>query len=168
MIHCVDCSCELPDARTNTKRCGPCKLALKRAAGREWYRANRDAVLVRARAAARANPERGRAAMKAWRERNPEKARAASLRHKRRQYGVENPSGEVKVGACHNGQCTYVGPLQLDHDHRTGRFRGWLCRRCNLALGALEDSGAVARGLADYADLHNEVGWPLDTGQSEG
>jgi hypothetical protein len=30
--------------------------------------------------------------------------------------------------------------LALDHDHRTGRFRGWLCLNCNHALGKIGDS----------------------------
>lgn len=30
--------------------------------------------------------------------------------------------------------------LNLDHDHKTGKFRGWLCTRCNLGIGLLDDS----------------------------
>ena len=28
----------------------------------------------------------------------------------------------------------------LDHDHKTGKFRGWLCNKCNSALGLLGDN----------------------------
>lgn len=30
--------------------------------------------------------------------------------------------------------------LALDHDHKTGAFRGWLCGRCNAGIGLLGDS----------------------------
>jgi hypothetical protein len=30
--------------------------------------------------------------------------------------------------------------LHLDHDHITGKFRGWLCNNCNLGIGKLGDS----------------------------
>ena len=39
--------------------------------------------------------------------------------------------------------------LCLDHDHETGAFRGWLCGRCNKALGLLGDNVAgLERGIA--------------------
>lgn len=39
--------------------------------------------------------------------------------------------------------CGYVprkGSLCLDHDHATGKFRGWLCIGCNSAIGRLGDT----------------------------
>ena len=29
---------------------------------------------------------------------------------------------------------------QCDHDHETGEFRGWLCKKCNTGMGALGDN----------------------------
>lgn len=60
------------------------------------------------------------------------------------------------TGMCHNRGCnadekTLNHRLHMDHDHRTGKFRGWLCRECNLAAGAVGDSVKVANGLADYS-----------------
>lgn len=36
--------------------------------------------------------------------------------------------------------------LHLDHDHNTGEFRGWLCRRCNTGLGFYEQFKSLAGG----------------------
>ena len=37
-----------------------------------------------------------------------------------------------------------------DHDHGGGRFRGWLCHRCNVGIGMLDDGvDGVLRAL-DY------------------
>jgi len=45
--------------------------------------------------------------------------------------------------------CEQAGPVQCDHDHGTGAFRGWLCRNCNTALGGLGDNREVLlRALA--------------------
>ena len=40
--------------------------------------------------------------------------------------------------------------LELDHCHRTGEFRGWLCGRCNLGIGMLQDSLEGALMAAVY------------------
>jgi hypothetical protein len=38
----------------------------------------------------------------------------------------------------------------FDHDHATGKFRGWLCSRCNTALGLLEDRSDWILLLVEY------------------
>lgn len=40
--------------------------------------------------------------------------------------------------------------LHLDHDHRTGKFRGWICQQCNHALGLLGDDLASIEKAAEY------------------
>lgn len=42
--------------------------------------------------------------------------------------------------------------LRIDHDHRTGKFRGLLCGPCNMALGNAKDSPNILREAADYIE----------------
>ena len=40
--------------------------------------------------------------------------------------------------------------LHLDHDHKTGEFRGWICRGCNHGIGVLGD---------DVSGLQNAIAY---------
>lgn len=40
--------------------------------------------------------------------------------------------------------------LFYDHNHKTGKFRGWLCMRCNFALGMVKDNTEILENLIDY------------------
>lgn len=40
--------------------------------------------------------------------------------------------------------------IHFDHDHTTGKFRGWLCGRCNVALGMVKDNSETLIALAEY------------------
>lgn len=48
--------------------------------------------------------------------------------------------------------CSTGKLLVFDHEHRTGRFRGWLCNGCNLALGLCKDDPDRLRLLAVYQE----------------
>jgi hypothetical protein len=45
---------------------------------------------------------------------------------------------------------TPEGPWHLDHDHVTNKFRGILCRLCNLGLGQFRDSPAHLQAAIEY------------------
>jgi hypothetical protein len=36
--------------------------------------------------------------------------------------------------------CGEVAKLHMDHDHTTGKYRGYLCIQCNMGIGQLGDS----------------------------
>lgn len=57
------------------------------------------------------------------------------------------------------GACSAVDPGAtdwcLDHDHKTGKVRGILCRSCNLALGHAKDDPAVLLLLIQYLEKYS-------------
>lgn len=42
--------------------------------------------------------------------------------------------------------------LCVDHDHETGRVRGLLCNRCNVALARFGDTIAGVRAALNYLE----------------
>lgn len=40
--------------------------------------------------------------------------------------------------------------IHYDHDHITGKFRGWLCARYNLTLGWVKDNSELLLNLSNY------------------
>lgn len=50
-----------------------------------------------------------------------------------------------KCAACHDAT-----KLVVDHCHTTGKIRGLLCRKCNTALGQLDDSKDKVVSLLEY------------------
>jgi hypothetical protein len=49
-------------------------------------------------------------------------------------------------------KATWTRKLTFDHDHLSGKLRGMLCSRCNIAIGSAEDDPEVLRALADYIE----------------
>ncbi len=98
--------------------------------------------------------EYGRLAQEAHARRDPEgvKARRAAYHRankdrakvlERTQRGVVGATAEVRSGVC--PVCLKARKrLLLDHEHDTGRIRGWLCSPCNTFLGRT-DAEALAR-----------------------
>lgn len=49
-----------------------------------------------------------------------------------------------------------LGPdTHIDHDHNTGKVRGYLCRGCNNGIGHLRDNPEICRAAAAYLE-HNK------------
>lgn len=53
------------------------------------------------------------------------------------------------------GKCQICGEfvgesLCIDHDHRTGKFRGLLCRACNFGIGQLKDDPTILDSASRY------------------
>src|SRR3990167_1145705 len=67
-------------------------------------------------------------------------------RLRRRQYNKDWWQGRIKeleeiAGRTRPEICEICGAkdtICFDHDHNTGKFRGWICKRCNTVLGKVE------------------------------
>lgn len=51
--------------------------------------------------------------------------------------------------------------MQLDHDHETGMFRGWLCHRCNTGIGSLGDSAEGLENALRYVRSGSNMATPI-------
>jgi hypothetical protein len=43
-----------------------------------------------------------------------------------------------------------------DHDHKTEQFRGWLCHKCNLGLGNLNDDPERCKRAMEYLNENRQ------------
>jgi recombination endonuclease VII len=85
-----------------------------------------------------------------WLKEHPEKRREYSRKNQRKRNGILNATGEEKHGPCEI--CGTYCKLSLDHDHNTGRARGWLCRKCNSGIGYLEDKVELLQKAIAYLE----------------
>ena len=91
-----------------------------------------------------------------------EELRQRKNRHLVNYYGISLEEYESilarqggKCAICHEPESMPRRKLVVDHCHRTGRVRGLLCGRCNLALGMLEDR----LDLMESAVLYLKAEW---------
>ena len=101
------------------------------------------------------NPEKirewGRKANKKW-----SKANRASInaRQNRRMAEIRAKlAGRPQTPQCEI--CAKICTTVFDHDHGTGKFRGWLCIPCNGALGMVNDSQEILEKMIEYLKFHS-------------
>jgi len=66
------------------------------------------------------------------------------------KYGVDLPDTDCEI--CEKKKATIV-----DHDHTTGQTRGFLCYRCNIWLGILEEKQWFLQRSKDYLEKKNDL-----------
>jgi len=105
------------------------------------------------------NTDTVKEARRKWAREHPEVGRKAARKSTRKSNGASNPTSE----SGHGQYCAICGLLldestrdfnapAYDHDHTTGVFRGWLCKRHNLGLSYFEDNPKLLRKAADYLE----------------
>jgi hypothetical protein len=103
-----------------------------RAWNRKWYAKNRLST--------NANTQE-------WYAENKERVRALK---RRERYGVLDGRSEGTCELC--GE--FSKKIHLDHDHTTGKVRGWLCSGCNNGLGQFKDDTQRLRAAILYLERH--------------
>lgn len=97
---------------------------------------------------------RNRAVVRAWNKKNPDLVRKHRREYWRRRQGTPipahpEPSKCECCGRASNSIRRYRN-LVPDHCHETGLARGWICVKCNLALGLLGDTLEAAERAVAY------------------
>lgn len=96
------------------------------------------------------NPERRKEYIRKYRELNRDKLNQQQL--VRTTIAREILAGRPRPQVCEVcGQEPKVF-MHFDHDHKTGKFRAWLCDPCNLILGLAKDNPKTLRGLANLLE----------------
>jgi hypothetical protein len=87
------------------------------------------------------------------RKRYPDLLLSRTRRYKRKHLGIPEPTRPAppRCECCSwpVELCTHKR-LNVDHDHITGAFRGWLCNGCNLSIGRLGDTVEDIQKAVEY------------------
>jgi hypothetical protein len=84
--------------------------------------------------------------------RREEIARSYYVRQLEKKAGRPRPLACEICGKSFEDRNRFRG--HFDHDHKTGKFRGWTCLGCNVALGHVNDSIDRLRLLIAYLEKH--------------
>lgn len=88
-----------------------------------------------------------------YRIKHPETLRSYKLKTK---YGISISEYE-ELYKSQNGKCFLCESkdnLCIDHNHISGKVRSILCKKCNTALGMVNDNSLLLRKMADYIERH--------------
>lgn len=101
------------------------------------------------------NREKARKNVYTWRKNNVERFRAHRDAWRAKKYNVtrERPDVCEICGQPPSGKRR----LCLDHCHKSGQFRGWLCNGCNTLLGFAQDDIRVLQAAIAYLEAHDPI-----------
>lgn len=105
------------------------------------------------RAQAKKHPGRAYRYTQKYRKTHPRYQRAVNLQG---LYGLTLEQYDHLViaqgNACAICRDAFKTTPNVDHDHRTRKVRGLLCKTCNRAIGLLKDAPGVLRRAAEYLE----------------
>lgn len=125
------------------------------AGNKEYYEANKAERVAINSAWLKENPVEAKRAGRTWRDNNVESRKNKDLKCR---YGITSDTYKELL-AQQQGVCAVcsrpetskqdgkIRSLAVDHDHKTGKVRGLLCKACNLAIGLLNDNPVFVQTL---------------------
>jgi hypothetical protein len=126
---------------------------------RQWRAKNAEKVRLRSRTYRAANLEKMRKKGRDWYAKNAVSEREKDRIRLRKAMPIPTRQEPACCEICgltptqsENGKAHAATTLCLDHCHTTKKFRGWICRACNLMLGYARDTPKVLRRAADYLE----------------
>lgn len=128
-------------------------------AKRRYYLRHKEESDARSADWAKNHPESSRKRGKRYNRLHPERRADSKLRLR---YGISLEAYEVLLES-QDGKCAICRTTEpglpgrdtrfcVDHDHITGRVRGLLCKKCNLAVAYMRDRVEVAEALVGYLE----------------
>ena len=106
---------------------------------RKWQENHKEQVREKSRKYHTENRDKLRTQNRDWVNRNRFRRALINSRAQSKIYGYEPCAATVEeIRSAFTGYCYHCGAeedskkLHLDHDHKTGKFRAWLCAGCNL------------------------------------
>jgi hypothetical protein len=145
---------------------------------RAYRAANKERLKAQRKAKREADPEKRWAQQRAWKAANKDKVRAASkryywetketrkeamranaLKQNRKRPALLLARQEAALGRKRPDVCDACGGsdggIVFDHCHSMMYARGWICDRCNVALGCLRDDIDRLRLLIAYLERNS-------------
>ena len=121
---------------------------------RNWRKSNPQSSRTSASRYRKANPELMRSSDRKWRLKHPD----ANKLKQRKYNNLPEPTRPEPLicDVCKKPETRRhkdtgkLFALALDHCHKTGKFRGWLCSKCNTTLGRHLDDALLFLKIADY------------------
>jgi len=132
---------------------------------KKYYNNNKERLIAKNKRYYNAHKMQVSAKHKIYRESHKEKIKSLlRINWLRRNYGID-PKDFDNLLLIQNNKCLICGqPLDLqnpknvcvDHNHLTGKIRGILCNKCNLAIGLLRDNPEYTKRATEYLERNTK------------
>lgn len=120
-----------------------------RAYNRQYYKTNKEKIRKQMQEWRSRNRNYGPQKGQEWRDKN----KSVYKQYRRTTYKLqlEKIAGRLMPDNCEIcNSSKHSKTLYFDHDHKTGKFRGWICLKCNSALGMVNDNITTLSKMINY------------------